>query len=244
MTQNIYDDDAFLQGYCQLPRSVHGLDGAAEWASIRALLPPMDGLSVVDLGCGFGWFSRWAAEAGASHVLGLDVSQNMLARAKDQTSSSAVEYEIADLENLDLAGQAFDLAYSSLAFHYVADFERLARTIHQSLKPGGSLVCSIEHPINTAPSAPGWTTDSNDRAIWPLDGYSREGLRRNHWFVDGVEKYHRTLGTTFSALTAAGFDVDHLEEWRPSDAQIATHPEWEQELDRPLFLIMRAKRSA
>ena len=64
-----------------------------------------------------------------------------------------------------------------------------------------------------------------------------------HWFVDGVEKYHRTLGTTFSALIAAGFDVDHLEEWRPSDAQMAAHPEWEQELDRPMFLLMRARRS-
>ncbi len=243
MTQNIYDDDAFLKGYCQLPRSVHGLDGAPEWASMQALLPPMDGLSVLDLGCGFGWFSRWAAEAGAGHVLGLDVSRNMLARAKAQTSSSAVEYELADLENLDLSGRAFDLAYSSLAFHYVADFDRLARTIHQGLKPGGSLVFSIEHPINTAPSAPGWTTNGNDRAIWPLDGYFREGLRRNHWFVDGVEKYHRTLGTTFSALIAAGFDVDHLEEWRPSDAQMAAHPEWEQELDRPMFLLMRARRS-
>ena len=244
MTQNIYDDDAFLQGYCQLPRSVHGLDGAPEWPSMRALLPPMDGLSVVDLGCGFGWFSRWAAKAGASRVLSLDISRNMLARARAQTSSAAIEYEIADLENLDLADRAFDLAYCSLAFHYVADFGRLARTVHRSLKPDGSLVFSIEHPINTAPSAPGWRTDGDGRAIWPLDGYFREGLRRNHWFVDGVEKYHRTLGTTFSALTGAGFDIDHLEEWRPSAAQIAAHPEWEQELDRPMFLLMRAKRSA
>ena len=38
----------------------------------------MRGLRVVDLGCGFGWFCRWAREHGAASVLGLDVSENML----------------------------------------------------------------------------------------------------------------------------------------------------------------------
>ncbi len=44
MAQNIYDDDSFFSGYSTLARSVKGLDGAGEWASIRALLPDMAGL--------------------------------------------------------------------------------------------------------------------------------------------------------------------------------------------------------
>lgn len=244
MAQNIYDDDAFLKGYAQLPRSVEGLDGAPEWEAVRVLLPPMAGLSIVDLGCGFGWFSRWAAEAGASHVLGLDISRNMLERARAETESSVVRYEAADLDRLDLPEQAFDLAYSSLAFHYVADFGRLARTVHRSLKPGGALVFTIEHPIFMTPMRPQWHKDSDGRPFWPVDSYFREGLRRTDWFVTGVEKHHRTLGTTFASLVDAGFAVDHIEEWRPTGTQIAANPEWGQELDRPMFLIMRARRSA
>ncbi|MEW5716958.1 hypothetical protein AB1462_32430 [Pseudomonas sp. SB113] len=58
MAQNIYDQPDFYEGYGQLPRSLYGLDGAAEWASIRALLPDLKGKKIIDLGCGFGWFCR------------------------------------------------------------------------------------------------------------------------------------------------------------------------------------------
>ena len=40
MAQNIYDNPEFFAGYAQLPRSMHGLDGAPEWAALRSLLPP------------------------------------------------------------------------------------------------------------------------------------------------------------------------------------------------------------
>ncbi|MGH8430161.1 MAG: class I SAM-dependent methyltransferase, partial [Solimonas sp.] len=85
MTQNIYDDDAFFAGYSKLPRSVDGLDAAPEWPALQAMLPALEGRHVIDLGCGFGWFCRLAREAGAAHVLGLDVSENMLARARETT---------------------------------------------------------------------------------------------------------------------------------------------------------------
>ena len=59
MTQNIYDDPAFFAGYSRLNRSVAGLDGAPEWPALQAMLPDLRRASVVDLGCGFGWFCRW-----------------------------------------------------------------------------------------------------------------------------------------------------------------------------------------
>ena len=62
MAQNIYDDEEFFVAYSGLRRSVEGLDGAPEWPTLRSMLPPMSGLRVVDLGCGFGWFTRWAVE--------------------------------------------------------------------------------------------------------------------------------------------------------------------------------------
>ena len=129
MAQNIYDDPAFFAGYSRLDRSVHGLDGAPEWPAIQAMLPDLRGRRVVDLGCGFGWFARHAAGEGAASVLALDLSRNMIARARAETQSPAVRYEIADLDRLDLPAGGFDFAYSSLAFHYIADFARLVRTV-------------------------------------------------------------------------------------------------------------------
>ena len=81
MTQNIYDDEGFFVAYSGLRRSLEGLDGAPEWPTLRSMLPTMSGRRVVDLGCGFGWLSRWAAEAGGASVLGIDLSERMLARA-------------------------------------------------------------------------------------------------------------------------------------------------------------------
>jgi SAM-dependent methyltransferase len=242
MTQNIYDNPEFFAGYSCLGRSIDGLDGAAEWPSIRAMLPEMRGLRVVDLGCGFGWFCVWARTAGAARVLGLDVSENMLARARATAADSAVTYEIADLERLDLPPASFDLAYSSLALHYIADLRRLFATVQAALTHGGHFVFSVEHPIYTAPSTPGWVTDGAGRKTWPLDGYLEEGPRRTDWLTKGVIKQHRTLGTYLTLLLRHGFTISHAEEWGPDDAQIAAHPEWADERQRPPFLLIGARR--
>src|SRR5471030_2046910 len=100
MTQNIYDDGTFFAGYSRLGRSVEGLDGAPEWPALRALLPDPEGLRILDLGCGFGWFCRWARQQGAARVLGIDVSEKMLARARATTPDAAIAYERADMEQL------------------------------------------------------------------------------------------------------------------------------------------------
>jgi len=81
----IYDNEEFFERYSWLGRSVEGLDGAPEWPALCALLPDLRGLKVLDLGCGFGWFCRWARQKGAAHVLGIDVSERMLARSRATT---------------------------------------------------------------------------------------------------------------------------------------------------------------
>jgi SAM-dependent methyltransferase len=243
MTQNIYDDPNFFAGYSQLPRSLEGLAGAPEWPSLRALLPDMEGLRVVDLGCGFGWFCRWAREAGAAHVLGLDVSETMLSRAKADTRDQAIAYERADLEHLELPAASFDLAYSSLTLHYIEDLARLFATVHRALVPGARFVFSIEHPIYMAPRRPCWITDAEERKSWPVDSYQMEGPRRTTWFAEGVLKYHRTLGTTLNLLIRQGFTIRHVEEFGPSEEQIAARPELAEERERPMFLLIAVERT-
>ena len=130
MAQNIYDDEAFFSGYSSLQRSVNGHDGAPEWPTLRGMLPDLGGCSVLDLGCGFGWFSRWAAANGAVEVIGIDLSERMLARARAEATTSAVTYQRHDLDLVELEPAAFDLAYSSLTLHYLQDLPVFLRKVH------------------------------------------------------------------------------------------------------------------
>lgn len=242
MTQNIYDDEAFFEAYSRLPRSVQGLDGAPEWPALRALLPALEGRRVLDLGCGFGWFCRWAREHGAAGVLGLDVSERMLGRARAATHDPAIAYVRADLERLDVPAGAFDLAYSALALHYVRDLAGLLARVRAALTPGGTLVFSVEHPIYTAPASPGWSVDAAGRSAWPVAGYLDEGPRSTDWLAKGVIKQHRTIASYVNLLIREGLAISHLGEWGPSEDQVASHPEWANERQRPPFLLVACRR--
>lgn len=242
MTQNIYDDQAFFEGYAQLGRSQFGLAGAPEWPSLKAMLNNVEGGRVVDLGCGYGWFCREARELGAEDVLGLDVSEKMLAKARSMTSDPGIRYVRQDLESLTLPENAFELAYSSLTLHYIVALPALLDTVYRALSPGGSFVFSAEHPIYTAPSNPGWHIDERGQKSWPIDGYQREGKRITNWFAEGVIKQHRTLGTYISLLINAGFVIRELNEWGPSAEQIAAVPALAEEAERPMLFLMSVQK--
>ena len=241
MAGTVYDDPTFFAGYAALPRSTSGLDGAPEWPALRAMLPDLRGRAVLDLGCGYGWFAAFAARAGAARVLGVDVSARMLARAAQINAHAAIEYRQADLETEVFASAAFDLVYSSLAFHYVAAFADLLARIRAALRPGGALVFSVEHPIYSAPTAPAWRETEDGRRIWPLDRYLVEGPREVEWLGARVAKRHRLMATTLNALLDAGFALERVEEWAPSAAQIAARPALAAERDRPMFLLVAAR---
>lgn len=242
MTQNIYDDPAFFEGYAQLGRSQFGLEGAPEWPSLKAMLPDMQGARIIDLGCGYGWFCRAARDAGAADVSGLDVSEKMLEKARSMTRDDAIHYARQDLESLTLPEAAFELAYSSLTLHYIDALPALLQTVFRALKPGGSFVFSAEHPIYTAPSSPAWLTNENGQKTWPVDGYQHEGKRVTNWFAEGVVKQHRTLGTYIRLLTDAGFVIRELNEWGPSAEQIAAQPALAEEAERPMLFLMSVQK--
>ncbi len=242
MAQNIYDNQVFFDKYSKLDRQVRGHDGAPEWDSIKRLIPNLKGKIVVDLGCGFGWFCRFAIEQGAKSVLGVDISKNMIKKANSFPSNPAITYKVADLDEITLSKGSFDFAYSSLTFHYIKDFARLMRIVYYSLTPKSYFVFTMEHPIYTAPADQKLIEDNNGDQNWLLNNYQVEGKRKSEWLAKGVIKYHRTMATALNSLIKMGFTLKYIEEWKPSEKQLNDHPDWKEEITRPCFLIISVQR--
>jgi len=242
--QNIYDDPAFFAGYAQLERFGRDWFAAMEHADFASLLPTVEGARVLDLGCGAGQLSLFLADAGAAEVIATDLSETMLRLAESDRSHPRINYRRAAMEDLDFPPDRFDLVVSSLALHYVEDYAGLMQRIASWLTPGGVLVFSTEHPIYMAGfAAAGWAQDAAGRKLhWTLDDYGVEGLREGHWFVNGVQKYHRTMATLLNGPITAGLTIERLIEPVPTDDMLQQRPHWAEELRRPTFLLVRARK--
>ncbi len=227
MRQNIYDDEAFFQGYAELRASPGNLNDLVEQPALRALLPPLAGASVLDMGCGTGDLSGYCAGQGAVSVIGADISTKMLTVARERNSRPNIEYLRAAIEDLAFAPATFDVVVSSFAVHYVQDYASLAADVSRWLRPGGAFVYSTEHPMTTARKAgeQDWVRDAvGNRLYWPVDDYGAEGERRFHWFVGGVVKYHRTMATLVNGLVGAGLAVTNLVEPVASEEALRREP--------------------
>ena len=243
MKENKYDDERFFGEYSRFPRSVEGLSAAGEWHELQKMLPDFRGKRVLDIGCGFGWHCVYAAEHGAAYVLGTDISEKMLAAAREKTNSPNVEYRRTAMEDIDFPARSFDVVLSSLAFHYTPDWEGVCERICKCLVPGGDFVFSAEHPVFTAYGTQDWIHDGDGvRRHWPVDRYFEEGKRDAVFLGERVVKYHRTLTEYLGTLWKAGFEVTGFVEPRPEARLLDAVPGMRDELRRPMMMLVSAKK--
>ncbi len=238
----IYDDPAFFEKYSDMPRSRLGLEGAGEWHVFRNFMPDFNDKDVLDLGCGFGWHARYAAERNARRVVAIDVSERMLAKAESM-DSEGIEYRLSAMEDLDFSAGTFDVIISSLAFHYVKDWDTLIRKISSWLRPDGDFVFSVEHPVFTAYGSQDWYYSEDGKILhFPVDNYFYEGERDAVFLGEHMTKYHRTLTTYISSLLDNGFTITKLAEPEPPEDMMDI-PGMKDEMRRPMMLLIAAKKT-
>lgn len=240
--ENIYDNKTFFDAYAQMSRSRDGLAGAGEWHQFRNLFPDMSGMKVLDLGCGYGWHCKYAAEQGAASVLGIDLSEKMIARAREINGDERITYRICGLEEYEYPEEEYDCAVSNLALHYIEDLDSVYQKICRTLKPGGIFLLNIEHPVFTAGVNEDWIYDKDGNPeYWPVDDYYYPGERSTLFLGERVRKYHHTLTQILMGLLNAGFALEAVEEAMPDESMLDI-PGMKDEMRRPMMLLVRARK--
>ncbi|KAA0955754.1 class I SAM-dependent methyltransferase [Sporosarcina sp. ANT_H38] len=243
MKQNKYDELDFFSAYKHMARSIKGLEGAGEWHIFKSLLPDLRHKTVLDLGCGFGWHCRFAREQQASSVVGVDISEKMLQQASELTDDPKITYLQLPIEDIEFSASQFDVVISSLAFHYIESFEGICKKVYDYLKPDGTFIFSVEHPIFTSRHEQDWyLDDQGNRLHWPVDNYQAEGVRQTSFLAENVIKYHRTISTYMNDLINAGFVLEVIKESIPSEEMLKNDAAMEDENRRPMFLMISAKK--
>lgn len=244
MKENKYDGPQFFEEYSRFPRSVEGLSAAGEWHELQKMLPQLENKRVLDIGCGFGWHCIYAAQQGAASVLGIDISEKMLAVARQNTPFANVKYIQLAMEDIDFAPDSFDVVISSLAFHYTPNFAPICRSVAHCLATGGHFVFSVEHPVFMAYGNQDWAYNSDgERIYWPVDRYFTEGERNAVFLGQPVTKYHKTLTTYLNTLLQTGFAITHIVEPQPAPHLLHSVPGMLDELRRPMMLLVGATKT-
>jgi SAM-dependent methyltransferase len=118
--------------------------------TLLRLAGDLRGLTVLDLACGEGYYSRELRHRGAARVVGVDASAGMieLARAEEARRPLGIEYRVQDARALQEAG-SFDLVVAAYLLNYAStkeELQEMCAAIARALRPGGRFVAVNNNP--------------------------------------------------------------------------------------------------
>lgn len=244
--QNIYDDETFFGKFKNDRSEELNFNDTIETPIITAMLPDLTGKNVLDIGCGMGQHALQYSRMGAFSVLGTDISEKMLAFARENNSTENITYRRLAFEDLEQVTERFDVITSSLAFDYAQDFGGLMKKIYALLKDSGYCVFSMSHPLATA-----WDgmydrytrTADGERLYANLRNYNIEGVRHVRWVVEDYEVYHRKISTLINEIVAAGFIIEECQEADLPEEILKTHPDkFGGIIHKPDFIFFRCRK--
>ena len=246
--KNIYDDEKFASDYDNLRFADKGINAndLIEIPNFKKLMPDVKDKTILDLGCGYGIMDEYYSKLGAKEIVGIDISKHMLEIANKDFKLDNITYINMSMEDISKIDKKFDIVMSSLAFHYVEDYNKLIKDIYNLLNDEGYLVFSMEHPnttcfIPTKNYTKGHTI-LDDKYYGLFSDYNREGKRTKIWNDRNVTIYHRNIETIINTLIDNGFIIDKILEPKPSKEAIEKNPKYVNQYDRPFFLFVRVKK--
>jgi len=119
-----------------------------EAISLRAHIKDKQFKHCLEIGCGTGKNTEWLITQ-ASKVLAVDLSEEMLSKAKQKISASSVTFVQADITQdwSFTSGNQFDLATFSLVLEHIEDLESIFKKLNQVIQPNGMVYIGELHPF-------------------------------------------------------------------------------------------------
>lgn len=218
-----------------------------------SMLPPVAGLTGLDLGCGEGHNTRLLAGEGA-RVVALDVSEVFL-EAAASAGPSGIAFVAGDGATLPFRDAGFGFVTAFMSLMDVGDPERTLREMRRVVRPGGFVQFSIVHPASATPTR-WWVDDEHgERQALAVGDYFYEGPLTEQWLFSAappeVRDRHqpftityarRTLAGWLNAVADAGLVLEAVHEPRADEETARAHPEVADTRIAPFFLIVRARR--
>jgi len=199
---------------------------------LRELLPDDLGVAM-DLGCGEGQGMR----AGGQGAFGCDLSIDLLRRV--EANGRVVQTRLPDLRWL--GDSVLDSAYSVYVLDLIADHDGFFAESARAVRPGGSLVIVINHPMFTAPGS-GPFVDDDGEILWRWGTYFADGSSTEPAGDGQVEFFHRPIASLLSSAAAHSWALDRLIERGLSAETIARIPFYEGQDQIPRLLGVRWTR--
>ncbi|MFD2045470.1 class I SAM-dependent methyltransferase [Ornithinibacillus salinisoli] len=213
--------------------------------TLLSLLEKVENKSILDAGCGEGYFSRILARSGAN-VIAVDYSKRMLEIAQERTSKDIIiDYQYGNCEDLHfLQDCTFDVIVSNMVMHDLAKYEKAFQEMYRLLKNGGSFVFSILHPCFVTPES-GWErTEDGKKLHWNVDQYFYEGVYEQP--LGNNEKmllFHRTLSNYLNTLIETGFNLEKIVEPKPSKEMIRKYPAFSEDFRSADFIVFKVRKN-
>ena len=180
-----------------------------ECSTILNWLEALPGETILDVGCGDGYYASLVARTGA-RVLGIDIHQRWLPFAQKYYGGESCEFIMMDAETMELPGRTFDKVMSLCVVEHFGRDETVLQNISRVLKPGGRFVFSADSLSN-----PGITTDekARHRRRYAVNTfYSTENIGEKLARAGfAIEKTRHILNTPFAlALVRISWKLDYL----------------------------------
>ena len=228
----------------------------------KKIVGDIQGLQVLDLACGEGYFSRLLASAGAN-VTGVDISKNMIqaARRKETASPMGILYHVMDASHLELKSSQLDMVHCSMALMDIIEYEQAISEVSRVLKDRGRFIFSIVHPCffssRTLDGKPMCQTERIDQKngtrkyqyMKIYDYHTRHTVSTN-WMKDGkpylpssLVNFHRTISDYVNALGRHGLYITRMDEPIPTEEGIRVFND-KKDIRIPNFMIIEAIKTA
>jgi ubiquinone/menaquinone biosynthesis C-methylase UbiE len=174
--------------------------------------------SILDMGCGVGYFCQKYFEIGAK-VVGVDLGIDSIKIAKSKTSPK-IQYYTQNIEQLQIAENEFDFITIILTIQNVQNPKLCFQNCQKLLKKNGKLIIVINHPYFRIPKNSSWVwSPKEDLQYRRVDRYLtqfKSEIDMNPGNKNSQNKtvsFHRPLSFYINELNNSGFVMTEMQEW-------------------------------